>query len=227
VPALFAVGLSPAQVVATNKLAGTMGSFTSTFSFYRSGNLNVRAMAKYFPLAFVGSILGAWIVTFLSPELLKPIMLLLLAAVTVYTLVKKDWGKTARPDMRTLSPLRRTGLIALLFAIGFYDGFLGPGTGSFFIFTFLLLGFDFLRAAGNAKMLNFGSNIGALLLFVAFGEVHYAYGLIMGAAQIAGAVVGSQFAIRRGNRYIRKLFIAVTATLLLKNLYDYLHSLIF
>ncbi len=111
--------------------------------------------------------------------------------------------------------------IVIITLIGFYDGFLGPGTGSFLLFAFLIVGFDFLKSAGNAKFLNFGSNIAALLMFMYLGHIHYAYGLSMGLAQIAGAIVGSKFAIKRGSGYVRKLFIVVTILLLLKNTYDY------
>jgi uncharacterized membrane protein YfcA len=111
----------------------------------------------------------------------------------------------------------------LIFLIGFYDGFLGPGTGSFLIFAYLMIGFDFLKAAGNAKFLNFGSNIAALIMFMFLGQIHYAYGLPMGIAQIAGSICGSRFAIKRGSSYVRILFIAVTFLLLAKNTYDFLH----
>ncbi|MFJ7647381.1 TSUP family transporter [Lysinibacillus sp. NPDC097279] len=221
-PALLFVGLSPTTAVATNKLAGTMGSLTSVISFYRSGKLDIRSVRKYFPLAFIGSLIGAWFVTLISPDILKPLMLIMLAAVGVYTIFKKDWGGSA--TIKKLSPIRIFGLIVLLLAIGFYDGFLGPGTGSFFIFTFLMLGLDFLKAAGNAKFLNLGSNMAALLMFVYLDEVHYLYGFIMGIAQIFGAIVGTQFAIKKGSTFVRKLFIIVTMTLLLKNTYDYFFS---
>ncbi|MFF2753332.1 TSUP family transporter [Psychrobacillus sp. NPDC058041] len=221
-PALLFVGLNPTAAVATNKLAGTMGSLTSTISFYRSGKLDFRSVAKYFPLAFIGSLIGAWAVTLISPDILKPLMLFMLAAVGVYTIFKKDWG--GMPAIKTLSPVRIFGLILLLLAIGFYDGFLGPGTGSFFIFTFLMLGFDFLKAAGNAKFLNLGSNMAALLMFVYLDEIHFVYGFIMGIAQIFGAIVGTQFAIKKGSTFVRKLFIIVTITLLIKNTYDYFFS---
>ncbi|QPQ36058.1 TSUP family transporter [Lysinibacillus sp. JNUCC-52] len=221
-PALLFVGLSPTTAVATNKLAGTMGSLTSVISFYRSGKLDFRFVRKYFPLAFIGSLIGAWFVTLISPDILKPLMLIMLAAVGVYTIFKKDWGGSA--TIKKLSPIRIFGLIFLLLAIGFYDGFLGPGTGSFFIFTFLMLGLDFLKAAGNAKFLNLGSNMAALLMFVYLDEVHYLYGVIMGIAQIFGAIVGTQFAIKKGSTFVRKLFIIVTMTLLLKNTYDYFFS---
>lgn len=86
-----------------------------------------------------------------------------------------------------------------------------------------MIGFDFLKAAGNAKFLNFGSNIAGLLMFMYLGQVNYTYGLLMGLAQIAGAVCGSKFAIRRGSSYVRTLFIVVTCLLLVKNVYDYIH----
>ena len=111
--------------------------------------------------------------------------------------------------------------MGLIFFIGFYDGFLGPGTGSFLIFAFLLIGYDFVKAAGSAKLLNFGSNIGALLLFLILGHVNFMYGIILAIAQIIGSIIGSKFAIRRGTGYIRALFIIVTLVLLLKNTYDY------
>lgn len=221
-PALLFAGLNPTAAVATNKLAGTMGSLTSTISFYRSGKLDFKSVAKFFPLAFIGSLVGAWTVTLISPDILKPLMLIMLAAVGVYTIFKKDWGGKA--TIKMLSPVRLIGLILLLVAIGFYDGFLGPGTGSFFIFTFLMLGFDFLKAAGNAKFLNLGSNLAALLMFVYLDEIHLVYGFIMGVAQIFGAIVGTKFAIKKGSTFIRKLFIIVTITLLIKNAYDYIFS---
>ena len=115
-------------------------------------------------------------------------MLVMLAVVLLYTLIKKDWGSIS--SVKKLSTGRMILFIAVIFLIGFYDGFLGPGTGSFLIFAFLLVGFDFLKAAGNAKLLNFGSNIGALLMFVALGQVNYLYGLILGklATPTAGVI---------------------------------------
>lgn len=218
-PALLFTGLSPTAAVATNKLAGTFGSLTSTISFYRSGTIDLKQIGKFFPLAFIGAMAGAWIVTLIDPALLKPLMLVMLAAVLLYTLYKKDWGSIS--TIKKLTPGKLALFISIIFTIGFYDGFLGPGTGSFLIFAFLLFGFDFLKAAGNAKLLNFGSNIAALLMFIYLGQVHFAYGFIMGAAQIVGAVVGSQFAIRKGSGFVRKLFIFVTLVLLCKNTYDY------
>lgn len=219
-PALLFLGVTPQTAVATNKLAGTMGSLTSTVTFYRSGKVDLKAIYKWFPLSFFGSMLGALAVYLISPEVLKPLMLFMLAAVAVYTIFKKDWGQVS--TYKKLTPKKLVGFLIVLFFIGFYDGFLGPGTGSFLIFAFLLVGFDFLKAAGNAKFLNFGSNIGGLLMFVLLGQVNYTYGIIMGVAQIIGAICGSKYAIKRGSGYVRVLFIVVTITLLAKNAYDYL-----
>ncbi|GLC89187.1 TSUP family transporter [Lysinibacillus piscis] len=218
-PALLFVGLPPSVAVATNKLAGTMGSLTSTITFYRSGQLTIQSVYKLFPLVFFGSMFGAWIVHLMNPNILKPVMLVMLAVVALYTIKKKEWGQ--QPVKSQHSTIY---FLLIITAIGFYDGFLGPGTGSFLLFAFLLVGYDFLQAAGNAKFLNFGSNVAALLLFMYVGQVHYAYGLPMGLAQIAGAIVGSKFAIKRGSGYVRKLFIVVTLLLLLKNGYDYFIS---
>ncbi len=219
-PALLFTGLPPASAVATNKLAGTIGSLTSTIIFYRSGELDLKSVYKLFPLTFIGSMIGAWTVHLMNPEVLKPLMLVMLAVVAIYTIFKKDWGGTS--TYKKLSIRHFTIFIILIFAIGFYDGFIGPGTGSFLIFAFLMIGFDFLKAAGNAKFLNFGSNISALLMFMYLGQVNYAYGLAMGLAQFVGAIFGSKFAIKRGSGYVRALFITVTFLLIAKNTYDYL-----
>ena len=218
-PALLFTGLTPSAAVATNKLAGTMGSLTSTIMFYRSGQLNLKSIYKLFPLVFVGSAIGAWAVSLMDPAVLKPLMLIMLACVAIYTVIKKEWGSVS--TYKKLSSSRFILFMVLLFFIGFYDGFLGPGTGSFLIFAFLLIGFDFLKAAGNAKFLNFGSNIAALLMFMSLGQINYAYGIPMGLAQIAGAIIGSKFAIKRGSSFVRILFITVTCLLLAKNAYDY------
>ncbi|WP_144549700.1 TSUP family transporter [Bacillus sp. X1(2014)] len=218
-PALLFTGLTPAAAVATNKLAGTIGSLTSTVMFYRSEELNIKSVYKLFPLTFIGSMIGAWTVHLMNPELLKPLMLIMLAVVAIYTIFKKDWGSISTDKKFAIH--HQILFILVIFAIGFYDGFIGPGTGSFLIFAFLMMGFNFLKAAGNAKFLNFGSNVSALLMFIFLGQVNFAYGIPMGLAQVAGAIVGSKFAIKRGSGYVRALFIVVTFLLLAKNTYDY------
>ncbi|TSB45550.1 TSUP family transporter [Alkalicoccobacillus porphyridii] len=223
IPALLFAGLNPTAAVATNKLAGTMGSLTSTMIFYRSGHLEFKSILKFFPLSLIGSLLGAWTVYVIDPALFKPIMLVMLIAVAIYTVIKKDWGSIS--TFKGLTKKRWLLFALVLTFIGFYDGFLGPGTGSFLMFAFLFVGYDFLHAAGNAKLLNFGSNVSALILFMILGQVDYTIGLIMGLSGIAGSVVGSRFAIKRGSGFVRILFIVVTSTLIIKTIYDYVIEL--
>jgi uncharacterized membrane protein YfcA len=217
-PALLLAGLPTGAVLGTNKLGGTMSSMTSTISFLKSGKIELKLALALFPLSFLGSALGSWTVTLIPPDFLRPLVVVLLALVTVYSVFKKDWGKDA--VYRGLTSRSRIGIAAAALLLGFYDGFFGPGTGSFLLFAFLLLGFDFVRAAGNARMLNFASNIASLLTFIAFGLVNFAYGLPMGLAMIAGAWAGSQFAIRKGSAFVKPLFIAVTSLLIGKQIWD-------
>lgn len=220
IPALLATGMSPATALGTNKLASAFGSFTSSMKFLRSRNVDFRMMMKLFPLSFTVSIVGALTAIRLPGELLKPLVLVMLIVVLVYTLFKKDWGALEKENTLTARKI----IILIIFAviIGFYDGFMGGGTGSFLMFLMLFTGFDFLKAAGNAKVLNFGSNVGALLLFMLMGEVNYTYGLAMAASMVAGSYAGAQLAISKGVGYVKMLFIIVTSVLILKNIYDFI-----
>jgi len=220
IPALLATGMSPATALGTNKLASAFGSFTSSMKFLRSRNVDFRRMMKLFPVSVLVSIAGAFIAVRLPGEILKPLVLVMLIIVLVYTLFKKDWGAIEKENV--LSKRKVVILIVFVIIIGFYDGFMGGGTGSFLLFLMLFTGFDFLRAAGNAKVLNFGSNIGALLLFIIMGEVNYTYGLAMAASMVLGSYAGAHLAISKGVGYVRALFIIVTSLLILKNIYDFL-----
>ena len=220
IPALLATGMSPATALGTNKLASAFGSFTSSMKFLRSRNVDFRRMMKLFPVSVLVSIAGAFIAVRLPGEVLKPLVLVMLIIVLVYTLFKKDWGAIEKENV--LSKRKVVILIVFVILIGFYDGFIGGGTGSFLLFLMLFTGFDFLRAAGNAKVLNFGSNIGALLLFIIMGEVNYSYGLAMAASMVLGSYTGAHLAISKGVGYVRALFIIVTSVLILKNIYDFI-----
>ncbi|ALS26298.1 membrane protein [Paenibacillus sp. 32O-W] len=220
VPALLMTGLPPSMALGTNKFAGTLCSFTSTAAFLASGKIDIRPVLALFPLSFAGSVLGTYTVHLIPSAFMRPLVVGMLAVILIYTVLKKSWSGAGR--VVRLSPMRRTLVGAGAFVIGFYDGFFGPGTGSFLLFMFLLIGYDFVAASGNAKVLNFASNIASLATFLLFGTVHFGYGLPLGLAMIAGAYVGSRFAIRRGASYVRPLFIAVTALLVGKQLWDLL-----
>lgn len=224
IPTLLAVGLPPSIALGTNKLASVFGSMTSAIRFIRSGKVDLKLVGRLFVPVFILAMLGASLATFLPAQLLKPIVIVILTLVLFYTIFKKDWGDVRKVQSFTV---RKAILITVLLSlIGFYDGFLGGGTGLFMMFILLLFGFDFLGAAGNAKLLNFASNLGALILFMILGEVNYLYGLIMAASMIAGSYVGAMFAIKQGVGYVKVLFIVVTALLILKNAYDYIMQLL-
>lgn len=218
IPALLFLGIPPVQAFGTNKLAATFGSLTSTISFLRSGKINLKLSAILFPLAFIGSAFGAYVVTLVPSNFLRPLVIVLLILVTIYTLLKKDWGSSSTFQKLT----RKTGTLVVMMAIGigFYDGFFGPGTGSFLLFGFLMLGFNFVESAGNAKVLNFASNISATLMFIYLDSVLYSYAIPMAIAMIAGAILGSQTAIRKGAAYVRVLFVSVTVILISKQIWD-------
>ncbi|AEI39562.1 sulfite exporter TauE/SafE family protein [Paenibacillus mucilaginosus] len=218
VPALMLTGLPPSMVLGTNKLGGTLSSLTSTASFLASGKVSGRLVLLLFPLAFIGSAFGTYTVHLVPSSFMRPLVVVMLIAVLVYTLFKKNWDGTG-VQLKWTGPRRLViGLAALV--IGFYDGFFGPGTGSFLLFVFLLFGFDFVGASANAKVLNFASNIASLAAFFLLDSVHLGYGIPMGLSMIAGALVGSQLAIRKGSTYVKPLFIIVTGILIGKQLWD-------
>lgn len=218
-PSLLSVGLSVPFALGTNKLAASIGSFTSMLSFWRAGKIN-RLALMLMPLSFIGSALGAYVVYLLPEKLMKNIIVVLLVAVAVYTYRRKDWGDT--PAAGELGTKAVIGSIIMALTIGFYDGFFGPGTGSFLIFGFLYLGFDFVTAAGNAKALNCASGFGALMSFAISGTIMWAYGIIMAIAMIIGAIFGTRIAIKKGASYVRPLFLIVTTLMIGKQVYEIL-----
>ena len=136
---------------------------------------------------------------------------------------KKDWGEVNR----TSAVVGKALYICMAFALGIgaYDGFIGPGTGTFLIMGFIFTGFDFLHASANAKVLNFTSNVASLLVFLYLGHVNIKYGLATGAGQIIGAYLGSHLAIAKGSSLVRVVFLSVTTIMLLKLVYDYVSTL--
>jgi uncharacterized membrane protein YfcA len=219
-PALMATGLPANIALGTNKMASVMGSLTSTLSFLRSGKIDFQLIKYLFPIDFIGSVLGVWAVQQIPPNFLKPLVVVMLVLVTIYTFLKKDWGAKSTYRGLTTRAALLSGLAA--FTLGFYDGFFGPGTGSFLIFAFLMIGFDFVVAAGNAKALNFASNIAAVLSFGYLGAINFSYGIPMGLSMIFGAMAGSRVAITKGAAYVRPMFIFMSIVLIGKQLWDVL-----
>ena len=216
-PALLATGMPVAYAFGTNKMASAMGSFTSVWTFWQAGKINKQLVKKLVPLSFLGSALGAFVVYLLPEHLMKNIVVVCLVLVAVYTYRRKDWGDISNLRAMTKMVAALTALLA--FGLGFYDGFFGPGTGSFLIFGFLTLGYDFLTAAGNAKILNLGSGLGAFITFALAGTVYWVYALGMGVAMILGARVGAKVALAKGASYVKPLYLVVTTLLIGKQVY--------
>jgi uncharacterized membrane protein YfcA len=219
-PALLFAGLPPGIALGTNKLASTMSSLTSTSSFLLAGKIDFRLVRWLFPLSFAGAIGGTYLVKQIPSEFLRPLVAILLVVITIYSLLKKNWGVSS--TFTNLQGMKAVGIGIGAMVIGFYDGFFGPGTGSFLIFMFLMVGLDFVGASANSKVLNLASNLASLITFSLLSSVNIYYGLPMGIAMIAGALVGSQVAIRKGAAYVKPLFIIVTALLISKQLWNVL-----
>lgn len=220
-PALLLTGLPPTMALGTNKMSSVMGSFTSTLSFLKSGKIDIGLIKFLFPLSFIGSALGVITVQQIPSQFLKPLVVVMLLGVTIYTFTRKEWGDISTYEGMTKKTAYLSGVVA--FSIGFYDGFFGPGAGSFFIFAFLMIGFDFVVSAGNSKALNFASNIAAVITFIYFDSVNYYYAIPMGLSMIFGALVGSRLAIKKGAAYVRPLFLFMSVLLIGKQLWDVLH----
>ncbi|MBW7860992.1 MAG: TSUP family transporter [Rhodocyclaceae bacterium] len=221
-PALLAAypGTAPATLFGTNKLASVVGTFSAAVQYARRVRIPWTIALPGAVAALAGAWLGARAVSVLPGEFLRPLILVLLIAVAVYTFVRKDFGQQGRSTGRSKSADQ---LVALLIGggIGFYDGFFGPGTGSFLIFLFIrFCGMDFLHASVTAKIVNVATNLSAIGYFALNVPLLWSLGAVMAVCNLAGAVAGSRMALRHGSGFVRKLFLGVVAVLILKLAYD-------
>ena len=211
VPALLNLGLPVPLALGTNKFQSSFGSVSATWHFVRLGAVNLRACRLGILMTLVGALLGAVSVQLIDPALLRKVVPWLLAAILLYTLFRPAIGTEDHPaKMGATSFWITFGL-----GLGFYDGFFGPGTGSFWaIALVLLLGQNFTRATATAKVMNATSNLAAFALFAASGLVHLPAGLTMAAGQVLGGRLGAGLVVTRGARFIRPVFLTmVTLTL--------------
>ncbi len=218
IPSIMCTGIPLVEVLGTNKMASVMGALSSFLTFIRAGKMDTALIRKLFPVSFLGSAAGVMLVRQMPSDFLRPLVLVMLIAVAIYSVVKKDWGTENVYHGMTRKMFVLS--LAVAFVFGFYDGFFGPGTGSFLLFAFLLAGFDFLGAAANARALNFASNIAAALIFSYFGAVNFSYAIPMGIAMIFGATCGAKMALKKGTGYVRPLFILMTTVLIGKQILE-------
>jgi uncharacterized membrane protein YfcA len=208
-------GASPVQILATNKLGSVCGTTVSSVTYYRRVGPDPRTFVPLMVLAFAGSLGGALVASRIPKEAFDPIVLVVLVLVGGYVLFK--------PSIGEITALRFAGhrhTIAAMVAgavIGFYDGALGPGTGSFFVFTLVgLLGYNFLEASAKARMANWATNVAALCIFIPQGAVLWKIGLAMGAANLVGGYLGARTAVAKGGGFVRVVFVLVVGAFIVK-----------
>ena len=214
-PALFGLfpQTAPATLLGTSKLAGIFGTTSAVWRYARRIAIPWRALLPLALFVLIASAAGALLATRVRPEVFRPLVPIMLVAVLIYTLRRKDLGAQHAP--RAFSGDHHLiGALAIA-AIGFYDGFFGPGTGSFLMFVFVrFYGYDFLHAGASARVLNVAANGAALIYFASHGHVLWQIGGAMAACNVAGALVGTRLALRGGSGFVRKIFIAVVALLI-------------
>ena len=208
-------GASPAQILATNKIAGIAGTASSSITYWRRVRPDLRTAVPMAVVAYFGAIGGALIGLHIPKSAFNPIILVMLVVVGTYTV--------ARPSMGTQTALRFDGhrhtLVAMVtgFLIGVYDGALGPGTGSFLVFALVgLMGYAFLEASAKAKIANFATNLGALTVFAPGGHVMWGIGLVMAAANLLGGYTGARTAVARVSRFVRVVFVLVLVAFIIR-----------
>jgi len=221
IPVLLNIGMPAAMALGTNKLQATFGSGSATWHYRQAGLIDFRDCWTGIAFTAVGATAGSLCVRLIHSEILRQTIPWLLIAIAVYLMLQPSIGEgDAHPRLGT-------GMFHLVFGltIGFYDGFFGPGTGTFWAMAYVLyLGFNLRRATAHTKVMNFTSNLASLAVFLTAGQVHLGAGACMGLGQVLGARLGSRVVIRKGVRWIRPVFIimalAITARLLWQNFWS-------
>ena len=202
-------------VFGTNKLSSICGTGAAVIQYSRRVRINWHSILPAGMAAFVFSLLGAWTLSLVKPQALKPLVLFLLGAVAVYTYWRKDFGNLHAPQFTAHRERQFSVLVGIV--IGFYDGFFGPGTGSFLIFIFIgSFGFDFLAASASAKVVNFATNLSAVAYFSASHQVLYEYAVPMGLCNLLGSLAGTRLAVLKGNSFVRVFFLCVVVIMILR-----------
>jgi uncharacterized protein len=220
-PVLLSLGFSPHDALGTNKFQASFGSFTASYYYVKKGGVKLKETIAGIIFTLIGASLGVIAVEQVSGKALNYIIPFLLIGIIIYTFTKKNVGEI--DTHARFSPFVFYLVFGLLF--GFYDGFFGPGVGSFWAIAFIAgLGYSFPKATGYTKVMNFTSNVVSLFIFLISGNIFFAAGIIMAGGQILGAKIGSGLVIKKGAKFIRPIFITVVILTTLKLLYDrFLH----
>lgn len=211
--------LSVANVIGSLKIPAFSGTSFAAYQYLKRVDINWRLLLLMAIVSFCFAYLGSNLLTIVSNDFMKPLLLLILVGLAIYTFRKKDFGQFRHKNLSANKQLFFALLISML--VGFYDGFIGPGTGSFLVLAFVsVLGFDFLHASANAKMVNLATNFGSICLFISKGKIIWAIAIPMAFCNALGGFLGSKLAIKKGNSFIRIFFLAVVILALLRFGYD-------
>ncbi len=207
------------MIMGTAKISSIAGSTMSSIQYARKVTFQKKTLLATIIAAMIGAFLGARLIHYLQPTIVKPSIFFLLIIVFVYMLLKKDFGQSKKEWISESKSMLYGSLFG--FIVGVYDGFLGPGTGSFLILFFVsAIGFDFLLASAHAKVVNLATNIGAVVYFLSTNNVLWAFALPMAFCNLSGSFFGSRMAMLRGNRFIRYFFLGVIFLMILRYGYD-------
>lgn len=206
-------------VIGSLKLPASSGTFIAAIQYARKIKLNVLLVLVLIVIAFSAAFAGSKLLSMVSNDFIKPFLLIVLIGVAVYTYSNRKFGVHAEKDHSMSQQWLRAILISLV--LGFYDGFIGPGAGSFMMLAFItMLGFDFLTASAHTKMVNLASNLGSLVFFIISGKILWAIAIPMAVCNALGGLLGARLAILKGNAFIRIFFLAVVVIVIIRFAWD-------
>ncbi|RVX40690.1 hypothetical protein EDD27_3107 [Nonomuraea polychroma] len=215
-PAIMITGMPTVEAMATNKLSSVFGTTSAAVAYARSTKVDRQVAIPGAALAVLSAGLGAWAAAAISAEVLRPAVMVVLLAVAAFVTLRPSFGAVPRPHLRTDARVLAAVAVAGV-GIAFYDGIMGPGTGTFLIIAFTtILGLDFVSASASAKIINIGTNVGALVVFGLQGHVQWALGLGMAVCNVAGAQVGARMALKRGAAFVRIVLLCVVAAMVVR-----------
>jgi uncharacterized membrane protein YfcA len=218
IPSLLLFGFPPMIALGTNKFQAVIGELTTSIMFITSKQLVTKGILLGILFTSIGALIGAFAVSLIDKSALQILLPIMMGGITIYSITSKKLKSTtsSKPKLSTIQFMILGGLI-----IGFYNGFFGPGTGSFWMVAFVvLLGYTLKQATMATKPLNLIGNLASLILFISIGEIDYTMGLVMGGGQIIGSIIGSKCVLSFGSRLVRPIFISVCMIMTIKLVYE-------
>lgn len=211
--------LPVSTVIGTLKIPAFSGTFSAAIQYLKKVTIQWKLLLIMMILAVPSAFLGSTLLTYVSNDFMKPLLLVVLSFLAIYTYAKKNFGQQVAKEHSATTQILYAVVISVI--VGFYDGFIGPGTGSFFVVAFIaIMGFDFLHASANAKMVNLATNFGSICLFILKGKIIWAVALPMAVCNALGGWLGAKLAINKGNGFIRIFFLIVVVGTLIRFAYD-------